>query len=138
MFQRKRQLKKEKSKSRIKLAFIALLFLALALLLMEYLYLNFSFGRNTYISPIAKEQKSKTITLEKELEKSNISFKTVVASSNSSLVVHLIDESVVILSSKKDIKSQISSLQLILSRLTIEGKKLKILDFRFDNPVVSF
>ncbi|MCL5970733.1 MAG: hypothetical protein M1450_04515 [Patescibacteria group bacterium] len=138
MFQRKRQLKKEKSKSRIKLAFISLLFLLLALLLTEYLYLNFSFGRNTYISPIAKEKKSKIITLEAELEKSNIPFKTVSASSDASLVVHLIDESVVILSSKKDIKSQISSLQLILSRLTIEGKKLKILDFRFDNPVVSF
>jgi hypothetical protein len=138
MFQRKRQLKKEKSKSRIKLVFISLAFLLLALLLFEFLYLNFSFGRNTYISPIAKEKKSKIITLEAELEKSNISFKTVSASSDASLVVHLINGSVVILSSKKDIKSQISSLQLILSRLTIEGKKLKSLDFRFDNPVVSF
>lgn len=138
MFQRKRQLKKEKSKSRIKLAFTSLLFLLLALLLIEFLYLNFSFGRNTYLSPLAKEQKSKIITLEAELEKSNISFKTVSASSDASLVVQLVDGSVVILSSKKDIKRQISSLQLILSRLTIEGKKLKILDFRFDNPVVSF
>lgn len=138
MFQRKRQLKKEKSKSRTKLIFITLLFLLLSLLVIEFLYLNFSFGRNTYISPIAKEQKSKIITLEKELEKSNISFKTVSANSDSSFTVHLIDGSVVILSSKKDIKSQVSSLQLILSRLTIEGKKLKSLDFRFDNPVVSF
>lgn len=138
MFQRKRQLKKEKSKSRIKLAFILLLFLSFAFLLIEYLYLNFSFGRNTYLSPIAKEKKSKIITLETELEKANVAFKTVIASSDANLIVHLIDGSVVILSSKKDIKNQISSLQLILSRLTIEGKKLKILDFRFDNPVVSF
>lgn len=138
MFQRKRQLKKEKSKSRTKLISITLLFLLLALLVIEFLYLNFSFGRSTYISPIAKEQKSKIITLEKELEESNISFKTVSANSDSSFTVHLIDGSIVILSSKKDIKSQVSSLQLILSRLTIEGKKLKSLDFRFDNPVVSF
>ena len=60
------------------------------------------------------------------------------ASSDASLIVELENEGVVILSSKKDIRSQISSLQLILSRLTIEGKKLKILDFRYDNPVVSF
>jgi hypothetical protein len=50
----------------------------------------------------------------------------------------LIDNGEVILSSKKDIGSQLSSLQLMLARLTIEGKKLKVLDFRFDNPVVSF
>jgi hypothetical protein len=138
MFQRRRQLKKEKSKSRIKILFIALIFLILLFVIFEVLYLNFSFGRNTYLSPIAKEQRSKLISIESELEKSNISFKTVNVKEDSSFEVHLADSSVVILSSKKDIKSQISSLQLILSRLTIEGKKLKVLDFRFDNPVVSF
>lgn len=138
MFQKKRRLKKEKSKSRIKLIFLVLIFLLAALIFIEYLYLNFSLGRTTYISPIARDQESKIISLEKELEKSNVSFKTVTVSQDASMVVLLIDDGVVILSSKKDIKSQISSLQLILSRLTIEGRKLKTLDFRFDNPVVSF
>lgn len=138
MFQKRRQLKKEKSKSRIKFAFITLVILVILLVLIEFLYLNFSFGRSTYLSPIAKEQKSKLISIEAELEKANIPFKTVNVKEDSSFEVHLIDNSVVILSSKKDIKSQISSLQLMLSRLTIEGKKLKILDFRYDNPVVSF
>jgi len=52
--------------------------------------------------------------------------------------VELRDGGELILSSKKDLENQLSSLQLILSRLTIEGKKLKKLDFRYDNPVVSF
>ena len=58
--------------------------------------------------------------------------------SDGSFAVTLQDGGEVILSSKKDIGSQLTSLQLVLSRLTIEGKKLKRLDFRFDNPVVEF
>ena|SRR3990167_11393345 len=138
MFQRGRKLKKEKTKQKTKFAFIALFFLFGFLAVFEYLYLNFSFGRTTYISPVAKNKTSKVIHLESELDKNNILYKTVHASSDASLIVELENEGVVILSSKKDIRSQISSLQLILSRLTIEGKKLKILDFRYDNPVVSF
>lgn len=138
MFAQKRQLKKEKFRSRIKIAFIVLFFLSIILILIEYLYLNFSFGRITYISPVSQNKTSKIIALEKELEKSNIPFKTVSASSDASLVVELADGSIVIMSPKKNIKNQISSLQLVLSRLTIEGKKLKSLDFRFNNPVVSY
>ena len=138
MYQKKRQLKKEKNKSRIKTAFIVLFFLSIILIFIEYLYLNFSFGKTFYISPISQNRTSLTIALEKELEKTNVSFKTVSASSDASLVVELIDGGIVIMSPKKDIKNQISSLQLVLSRLTIEGKKLKSLDFRFNNPVVSY
>nr|MBI5456036.1 hypothetical protein [Candidatus Levybacteria bacterium] len=138
MFIRKRQLKKEKIKSRTKTAFIIIFFLSAALILIEYLFLNFSFGRTTYISPVSKNQTSNTIALEKELEKSNILFKTISNGSDGSLVVELMDGSNIIFSQKKDIKNQISSLQLVLSRLTIEGKKLKSLDFRFNNPVVSY
>lgn len=138
MFIRKRQLKKEKIKSRTKTAFIVLFLLSLILITIEYLYLNFSFGRTTYVSPVPKNQTSNTIALERELEKSNIPFKTISANLDGSLAVELIDGSIVIMSLKKDIKNQISSLQLVLSRLTIEGKKLKSLDFRFNNPVVSY
>lgn len=142
MFQRKRQLKKDKSKKKVKFFFKALFFLIVILLIFEYLYFNFSFsfslGKITYISPLSKNKVSNTVLLSEKLEKKNISFTSVTASSDASLVVKLKEGSVVILSSKKDIESQISSLQLILSRLTIEGKKLKVLDFRYDSPVVSF
>lgn len=138
MFTKKRQLKKEKIKSRTKTIFIVLFFLSAILILIEYLFLNFSFGRTTYISPVSKNTISNTIALEKELEKSNILFKNITNSQDGNLQVELSDGSTVIFAQKKDIKNQISSLQLVLTRLTIEGKKLKSLDFRFNNPIVTY
>jgi hypothetical protein len=44
----------------------------------------------------------------------------------------------IIFSDKNDLGSQVASLQLILSRLTIEGKSIHRVDFRFNNPVVSY
>lgn len=44
----------------------------------------------------------------------------------------------VLFSSKKDLTLQVSSLQLVRSRLTIEGKEFARLDLRFDKPVVIF
>lgn len=138
MFPKKRQLRKNKSKHKIKTAFTALFFLLIILLIFEYLYLNFSFGKKTYISPIAINKTPKLSSYQVALDNANIQVISVALNTDNSAEVKLKDGGVVILSSKKDIGSQISSLQLMLSRLTIEGKKLKILDFRFDNPVVSF
>jgi hypothetical protein len=42
----------------------------------------------------------------------------------------------VLFSKKKPLDEQISSLQLISSRLTIEGKQFSQLDLRFDRPVL--
>jgi hypothetical protein len=135
---RKRRLKREKSRFRIKVIFISLLLLSLIILAGEYLYLNFSFGRSNFISPIAKENKSKLAILESALDEKKITYILAGIKPDGSFLVQLKDGGEVILSSKKDIGRQLTSLQLILSRLTIEGKKLKNLDFRFDNPVVSF
>ena len=137
MFQKKRQLKKEKSKSRLKVLILALLFIFVLTLVSEYIYLNFSFGKS-FLSPIAKVTNSQTLNVEKQLEKENINFSSTSINVDKSISVNLTNGGVVILSSKKDIRSQLSSLQLILSRLTIEGKKLKSLDLRFDSPVISF
>lgn len=136
MFQ-KRRLKKERSKYRIRTLFILLFFLLSLILVVEYLSLNFSFGRTSFVSPIAKIKQSKVTFLENTLEKQKIAFFSVNLNSDSSFTVVLKEGGEVIFSSKKDLDNQLSSLQLILSRLTIEGKKLKKLDFRFDNPVVS-
>lgn len=48
------------------------------------------------------------------------------------------DTTDVFLSSRKDIEKQLASLQQVASQLTIKGKTLKKVDFRFDNIVVSF
>lgn len=52
-------------------------------------------------------------------------------------VIWLKDGLQVVMSSKKDIDSQLDSLQLILSRATIEGEKTKKIDLRFDKPVLT-
>ncbi len=134
----KRRLKKERARYRLKIFFVSLVFLSLLVVGTEYVYLNFSLGRAFFISPIAKETSSKLASLEDELNKNKISYSAVNISSDGSFLVELQGGGEVILSSKKDVESQLSSLQLILSRLTIEGKALKKLDFRFSNPVVSF
>jgi hypothetical protein len=136
MFRRK--LKKDRLKYRFKILFIVLLFLSLAVVSLEYLSVNFSFGNAAYLSPIAKESKSRLASVENALDKNKIIYNSVAVASDGSYAVQLRDGGEVILSSKKDLGSQLTSLQLILSRLTIEGKKLKGLDFRFGNPVVSF
>jgi hypothetical protein len=136
MFQRRRLLKKDQIRAKIKLVFsilIVLLFLAIGL---EFIY--FSYAKVSVISPLAKIKTSNLSNLEKILTQNKVFFSSVNANSDGSFTVNLLSGGEVILSSKKDIGSQLSSLQLMLSRLTIEGKKLKILDFRFDNPVVSF
>jgi hypothetical protein len=136
MLLQRRLLKKEKLKVKIKLIFTICVILLITVIGLEFLYFNFI--KVSVISPLAKSKFSRQTNLENELAKKKIPFVSVTASSDGSFIVKLLDQGGVILSSKKDIGSQLSSLQLMLARLTIEGKKLKILDFRFDNPVVSF
>lgn len=44
----------------------------------------------------------------------------------------------VILSLQKDLATQIASLQLTIAHLTIDGRRFRLLDFRFDKPVISY
>jgi len=138
----RRRLKKEKSKYRLKIFFVVLLVLSATVIISEYLLTHFAFGRTVYISPVAKSSNShlsSSNSLENLLTQNKIDYDAVsVGSDGTSYTVNLTAGGEVILSSKKDLGSQLTSLQLILSRLTIEGKKLKTLDFRFDNPVVEF
>jgi hypothetical protein len=136
MFRQRRLLKKEKRRVKVRLVFTVLVVLLITLIGLEYLYFNFT--KISVVSPLASIKTSKLVNFESQLTKQKISFTSVIASSDGSFIVNFVDGGEVILSSKKDIGSQLSSLQLILSSLTIEGKRLRILDFRFDNPVVTF
>lgn len=79
----------------------------------------------------------KTKSIEESLKKSDIPFSKVMVSTGSSYIVFLSEGGEVIISPNKDLSFQISSLQLVLSRFTIEGKKFRSLDFRYDRPVVT-
>ncbi len=134
----KRRINKYNSKQSLKLILITILFVGLISSFFVFLYINFYINTYGFISPLSQNKETLLVKVEEELEKQNISFGKISSNSDGSLAVKLKDESEIIFSSKKDVRSQITSLQLMLSRLTIEGKKLKSLDFRFDNPVVSF
>ncbi len=56
--------------------------------------------------------------------------------SKEEIVVFLKEGPEVVFSSQKEPAAQVGSLQLILSRTKIEGKRLKRIDLRFDKPVI--
>lgn len=61
-----------------------------------------------------------------------------VASDSSSITVELKDGPVVVFTRSKDIEWQVSSLQSIMRRLTIESNTPSQIDFRFTKPIVNF
>lgn len=76
-------------------------------------------------------------TIEKLLKQKGVKYKSIAYRENSYIIV-LANDAEALFSSKKDAEVQVSSLQLVINRLTIEGKSFKRLDFRFDKPVIVF
>lgn len=76
--------------------------------------------------------------LEEVLKKNDIPFENISRNDERSYLVKLTNEEEVIISSEKAYDTQVSSLQLLLSRLTIEGKRIARIDLRYENPVVVF
>lgn len=57
--------------------------------------------------------------------------------SDSALIIKNVNGETYTFSSNKDLTQQASSLQRIKTQLTIEDKRLKTVDFRFDDPVIT-
>lgn len=53
-------------------------------------------------------------------------------------IISLNPKQQVILSRNKDLSGQISSLQIILPQLTMEGREFRTLDMRYNKPVIMF
>ena len=86
---------------------------------------------------ISLKDAARSEDIESMLKKNNIPFVNISSFSNEAFIVKLTQGEEVIFSLRKSLDLQISSLQLILSRLTIEGKRFSRLDLRFDKPVVT-
>jgi hypothetical protein len=71
------------------------------------------------------------------LQKHHIGY-TTVTQGGQEYVISLNEKQQVIFSRKKDLTDQISSLQIMLPRLTMEEKQFKRLDLRYDKPVVVY
>lgn len=110
------------------------LLLIFVLVSLGSLFLNkFFLNRTFFVSPLARVDNSKVASIESLLYKNNIQFTRVDGN-----IVYLKDQGEVYLNLDKNLALQMSSLQLILSRLTIEGKKFKKLDLRFEKPIIEF
>ena len=135
-------IKKRKIKTRffqqIKIFFIALMGMVVLLGIVYLVFSLFFPQKQLFISPLALQKNTKHNQIDEMLEKSGIAFTSVENAKDSTYLVNLKDGGQVIITQNKNVQNQISSLQLILSRLTIEGKRFKSLDFRYDKPVVLF
>lgn len=82
------------------------------------------------------------VDIEDELRKQGFRFDEVKRSSSSARIYTTItdknDKITIVFSSERDIEWQVSSLQSILSRLTIEKKRPTLIDLRFNKPIVKF
>jgi|SRR3989344_115366 len=133
------RIKKLKRKGKfffIKIIIPIFIFLILSAFLL-YKLPAFPIFNKPIISPLGQNKPSRVSSLESLLKKENVPFSSITSSSDFYTIV-LSGGGQVIISSKKELAVQISSLQLMLSRLTIEGKRIKSLDFRFDKPIINF
>ena len=131
------QTKKTKKQNRRKRILVFIFFLgyiSLFLLLTGFVWVEKLFPKASLISPVSTQSQK---SLGAILDKKNISYESV-EKLDGYYLVKIRDGGEVLISDKKDLTEQVSSLQLIVSRLKIEGKKFKRLDFRFDRPVIKF
>lgn len=75
-------------------------------------------------------------TIEQYLRKNDISYSSITSVSTHVYKIDVQDNGSVYLTSDRDLSSQLTSLQAILSRLTMEGKRFERLDMRYDRPVI--
>ncbi|HSX40277.1 MAG TPA: hypothetical protein VLF68_01550 [Candidatus Saccharimonadales bacterium] len=119
---------------------IAIICCSLVLLILAgvgaFLYFNRTMHLISALA-LAKATTPGSQMLAKELEKSGVAFSSVTQSGDW-YDIELPNSAKVLFSTRKSIQEQIASLQLVTSRLTIEGKKFSILDFRFAKPVIVF
>lgn len=136
---------KEKKEKRVKKAFkflllaIGILFGVCVLLYgIRYLLIITIFSNNTIIlSP------QSTSTVGKEdvaeiLEKNALTYEDLVISTSSATVSFRTNESMVLLTKERSINDQVVTVQAILRRLSLDGKRATVVDLRYNKPIVKF
>ena len=101
------------------------------------------FAKSTYKSPLAQEVMAEVTHQDEEalelirsvLVKEEKKPKSISRLRNTYKII-LENNAEVVLSSQKDLKTQLSSLQFILRRLTMEDRRFTRLDLSFDKPII--
>lgn len=130
----KRQ-KREASKKRLG---ILLIFLGMILIAAFLAFLAFFEKKELFVSPLSTDQTSVNTRIEKLLKEKKVNYVSFYTAKDLSFILMLPENREVILDPNKNISEQLSSLQLILSQLKIDGKAFKRLDFRYQKPVITF
>lgn len=142
-----RSFKKRKKILVLQKILIVFAIISCIIIVIEIIYLAKALQKPKFISPIADTYKNVLAAITNNspknqlielLHKDSISYTSISSYGDGSMLIKLENGEEVLLSSKKSLETQVSSLQLILSRLTIEGKRIAKLDLRFDNPVIVF
>lgn len=144
MFPKKRLLKKDKniqSKKRLRFTTVILGMLGLSCIGIGILVLM---KEPPFTSPLpiflpfqadAGSAHSKK-ELEIALKDADISYEKLTQIRSGIYSFTIVDNGEVTITLKKSLSTQLSSLQVILVRLTMEGKKFKRLDMRYDRPII--
>lgn len=130
--------KREKKAASKKRLGILLIFIGLIAINFMLVYTAFLEKPKPIISPLSKNQISSNQVVERKLKESMISYESFSTEKDLSYKVKLKAGGEVIIDPNKDIEEQLSSLQLILKQLKIEGKALRRLDFRYQKPIITF
>ncbi len=140
----RKRINRKRGKKKIFFILIIVIFLCICLAVTVY----FLYGRNKklFVSPLPHTRlpivellgDKDTGQLERELAKKGVDFESIVISSDSGYIVQLKTGEEVLMSKTRSLDEQFSSLQVILPRLTMEGKRFTRLDLRFDKPVIVF
>lgn len=139
---------KRKTKAKLK-KFIVIsgFFVIISLISFVGILTTVSLRKKTIITPLVSEalstlsKKTEDTSLEKlaeKLKKANIAFSDIAYATDSGVIVSLKTDNMLRFSKEKSYDKQISSLQLILGSLTIEGRQFLSLDFRFEKPLIVF
>lgn len=127
--------KKEARKKRLGLALISLGLFAVASFLFYVVFLD---KPDPIISPLSKDQTTQVSKIQKLLSEKRIEYEEVGTNKDLNYVIRLTSDQEAIIDPNKNIEEQLSSLQLVLRQLKIEGKTFRRLDFRYQKPVITF
>ncbi len=127
--------KKEVSRKRLG---IILIFLGLLIIASILFFLAFLEKDPPIVNPLSKDQTSNGKLIMNSLREKKIPYKDLETTKSLLYKIKFEDNAEAIIDPKKDLEEQITSLQLILSQLKIEGKAFKRLDFSYQKPIISF